>query len=72
MFGTAYQIRRQRFEPPCTPVGVSDYVVGSCSGNHFLGPGAAEQLAQAPLLTSVALEQQEGAENEQKCHPVVP
>ncbi|KAK4823860.1 hypothetical protein QYF61_007508 [Mycteria americana] len=34
-------------------------------GNHFLGPGAAEQLAwcspePGPLLTSVALEQQEG------------
>lgn len=53
---------------------ICDYVVGSCSGNH-LGPGAPEQLTQCgpkawSLLTSVALEQQEGGENGQKFHPV--
>lgn len=69
--GTAF---RTALYSPCA----CEYVVGSCSGNCLLGPGAAEQLTQCSpektglLLTKVMLEQQEGGENEQKCHPLLP
>jgi len=61
---------------PCSRC-ICGCVVGSCSGDCLLGPGAAEQLARrspepGQLLTSVVREQEEGGENEQKFHPVAP
>lgn len=70
-----YQMRKAAFRAAPSSPCICACIVGSCSGNHLLGPGAAERLARCSpepglLLTSMALEQQEGGENEQKVHPV--